>query len=272
MKIYQYTNIEALAYILKNRTIRFNRLDRVDDVEEGNAESKGVQFCKYVFVSCWTESEEENIPLWKMYGGDEGGVRIGLEKKMFKEYPISNMELGWGKAQGYIVSKIPPQDLNKPNYFFLPIMDYDNDLFYRHIRYVEDVYSYTKDAFKITNVKGDRGNVQIDYKPFGYYKHKRWEFQNESRFVLYAFPYNPLIEGANPEISTIATQSYLQNKPLPFDDYYMHLKDEVIQDIEITLSPSATDAQRIIVECLKEKYVPKAHIKESSLGKLVRLK
>lgn len=44
MRIYQYTNIEALAYILKNRTIRFNRLDRVDDVEKGNAESKGVNF------------------------------------------------------------------------------------------------------------------------------------------------------------------------------------------------------------------------------------
>ena len=52
MKIYHYTNIEALALILKNQTIRFNRLDKVDDIEEGNAESWGVKFCKYVFVSC----------------------------------------------------------------------------------------------------------------------------------------------------------------------------------------------------------------------------
>ena len=48
MTIYQYTNIEALAYILKYRTIRFHRLDKVDDVEEGNAESLGVKFCKYI--------------------------------------------------------------------------------------------------------------------------------------------------------------------------------------------------------------------------------
>jgi len=149
MRIYQYTNIEALAYILKNRTIRFNRLDRVDDVEEGNAESLGVKFCKYVFVSCWTEIEEENIPLWKMYGGDKGGVRIGLEQKMFKEYPVSNLELGWGQSQGYIMSKIPPQDMTNPNFFILPILNYDNDLFYRHVRYVDDVYSYTKDAIKL---------------------------------------------------------------------------------------------------------------------------
>ena len=35
MKLYHYTSLATLALILKNRTIMFNRLDRVDDVEEG---------------------------------------------------------------------------------------------------------------------------------------------------------------------------------------------------------------------------------------------
>ena len=272
MKIYQYTNIEALAYILKNRTIRFNRLDKVDDVEEGNAESLGVKFCKYVFVSCWTEVEEESVPLWKMYGGDKGGVRIGLEHKMFKEFFVSNRELGLDQSQGYILSKIPPQDIVNHSFFVLPITSYENDLFYRHVNYVDDVYSYTKDAIKLTNVIGDQGSLVMEMKPFGYYKHKRWDFQKESRFVLYAFPFNPLLECGNSNISTIVAKCLLNNAPLPFDDYYLHLDDTVIEDIEITLSPSATDAQRIIVECLKDRYVPNAHIKERSLGKLVRLK
>lgn len=34
--IHHYTNIETLSLILKNRTLRFNRLDRVDDPEESN--------------------------------------------------------------------------------------------------------------------------------------------------------------------------------------------------------------------------------------------
>lgn len=34
MKLYHYTTIDTLALILKNRTIRFNRLDKVDDLEE----------------------------------------------------------------------------------------------------------------------------------------------------------------------------------------------------------------------------------------------
>ena len=33
-ELYHYTNIESLALILKNRTIRFNSLDKMDDLQE----------------------------------------------------------------------------------------------------------------------------------------------------------------------------------------------------------------------------------------------
>ena len=90
--------------------------------------------------------------------------------------------------------------------------------------------------------------------------------------MLYVFPYNPLLEGANPNISTVIMQSYLNNKQLPFEDYYMHLNEDAFKNMEITLSPSATDAQRIIVKSLVEKFAPDANVKESRLGKLIRLK
>ncbi len=152
MRIYHYTNLESLALILKNQTIRFNRLDKVDDLEEGNTESLGVKFCRYIFVSCWTETTEESIPLWKMYGGDKGGIRIALEQEMFKEYLISNLELGDLQSQGAIKSKIPLQDMINPNFFFIPILVYKNDLFYRHVKYVDNIHVFTKDAIQITNV------------------------------------------------------------------------------------------------------------------------
>ena len=133
MKIHHYTNLESLAMILKNRTIRFNRLDKVDDLEEGNAESLGVRFCKYVFVSCWTEISEESIPLWKMYGGDFGGIRISVEKEMFQEYFVSNLDFGGLKSQGFLITKIPPQSLTHPDFWVFPMLDYNNDLFYRHV-------------------------------------------------------------------------------------------------------------------------------------------
>lgn len=272
MRIYHYTNIESLALILKNKTIRFNRLDKVDDLEEGNAESLGIKFCKYVFVSCWTETSEESIPLWKMYGGDEGGIRISLEQEMFKEYLITNLNLGNLQSQGAIMSKIPPQDMVNPNFFFIPILDYKNDLFYRHVKYVDDIHVFTKDAIQITNIQGSRGDMHMDMKPFGYYKNKRWEFQDEVRFVLYSLPINPLLEGANPEISSIVMQSLLGNKSLPFHYYDMGLKDEVLNNLEITLSPSAKESQKLIVQALIDKYASNATLKESVLGKVVRLK
>ena len=53
--------------ILKNKTIRFNRLDNgLDDLQEGNVSSCGVKLGHYGFVSCWTENKEESVPLWIM--------------------------------------------------------------------------------------------------------------------------------------------------------------------------------------------------------------
>lgn len=272
MKIYHYTNLESLAMILKNKTIRFNRLDKVDDTEEGDAESLGVRFCKYVFVSCWTEKEEESIPLWKMYGGDSGGVRISVEQEMFQEYIVSDLDFGAPQANGYMSTKVHPQGLTHPGFWVQPFLDYDNDLFYRRIQYVDDVFQYTKDAIQIEN-QGNRQDLVISMKPFGYYKNKRWEFQNETRFVLYVFPCNPmLIGGANPEVSKIVTRSFLNNKPLSFTYYDMNLKDDAVDGIEVTLSPSATEAQKVIVQALIDQYAPKVKMHNSSLGALVRLK
>lgn len=271
MRIYHYTNIESLALILKNKTIRFNRLDKVDDYEEGNAESLGVRFSKYVFASCWTEEPTESIPLWKMYGGDFCGLRISMEREMFQEYIVLGSDLQIPGGTGSICTKIPPKDMNNPSFFIIPLHDYDNDLFYRKVVYVDDVYEYTKDAIKIDNIRGNRGDMTMQMKPFGYYKNKRWEFQKESRFVLYVFPINMLIEGENPEISSLVTQSLLSNKPLPFTFYDMNLKEEAMNTMEITLSPSASEAQKILVKSLIDKHRPTAKVIDSSLGKLVRL-
>lgn len=53
--LYQYTNIEALALILENRTIRFNSLDKMDDLQEQmSADLKNA--AKFVFISSWTKA------------------------------------------------------------------------------------------------------------------------------------------------------------------------------------------------------------------------
>lgn len=86
MIIHHYTSLQTLALILKNQTIRFNRLDLVDDASE--LDSIPDFFRSYLFASCWTESEDESIPLWKMYTPNMQGVKISLPKKTFREILI----------------------------------------------------------------------------------------------------------------------------------------------------------------------------------------
>ena len=54
MKIHQYTSIDSLALILKNKTIRFKRLDKMDDIEEAALSNAGIHLGGFMFVSCWT--------------------------------------------------------------------------------------------------------------------------------------------------------------------------------------------------------------------------
>ena len=269
MMIYHYTTIDSLALILKNQTLLFNRLDCVDDIEEGSVESSGIYIGKYVFVSCWTESKEESIPLWKMYAGDKMGVRIGLEKDMFKKYQIVNPKWGGRQWQGSMILPLPPEAFDAKDYFVLPILTQEDDFFYRKIQYVDDVASKTKDAVIITPDENGKADAKISLGEIGRYKHKRWAFQNETRFVLTILPFNPLL--TNPDdIGSIAINSYIQNKPIPFTRYFMHLVPSALFNIEITLSPNATEGQRVIVESLIRQYAPSAVIKDSALGPLVK--
>lgn len=89
MNLFHYTSIETLALILKNKTIRFNRLDCVDDLEESMYGSgpNDIKLGQYQFVSCWTKDSEENLALWKMYTNNKG-IRICLDSDMFKKYQI----------------------------------------------------------------------------------------------------------------------------------------------------------------------------------------
>lgn len=270
MKVYHYTTIEALALILKNRTLLFNRLDCVDDIEEGSVVSSGIAVGKYVFVSCWTESVEESIPLWKMYAGDKMGVRIGLDKDMFKKYVYINPVLGGQQWTGDITLPLSKAQLEAPDHFVLPILTFNGDFFYRNVQYVDNVTEKTNNAVEIKPDAEGHTTANIAFGEIGKYKHKRWDFQKETRFVLTILPFNPLLVNPN-EVGSVAVNSYMQNKSVGFDKYFMQLDERVLSDIEITLSPNATEGQRVIVESLAAQFAPNATIKPSSLGHLVKI-
>lgn len=271
MMLYHYTTIDTLALILKNKTIRFNRLDKVDDVEE-DAFSNGVHLGQYIFVSCWTKKSEESIPLWKMYGGTDG-VRIGLDEDMFQTYVIHDLKLDNGlHSEGALLSIIPQKDIEANDYMIMPIAKgHMRSFFYRDVEYVDDVNSEVKDAFKLTIKECNLADTNIQFGKIGRYKNKRWAFQEECRFVINVFPFNPLRIDQN-MVGTICTQCYLQNKSLPFSYYDMHLRDDVINNIEITMGPNVSNGQKVIVDALCRQYTKNGKVKDSCLSGLLKMK
>ena len=279
--IHHYTNIETLSLILKNRTLRFNRLDRVDDPEESNFISNGVNLGPYTFVSCWTEAKEESIPMWKMYTKKNWGFRLSVVKEgLFKTYTEEN---------GFMHNGLVATNLGAPIQFLFPAevrysqtkytppfltTDYDGCGFYRKIEYVDDVQQYAGDSVDIIKRPNGQGSICIRFDKVGSYKNKRWTFQEESRFVLYFMPGNSLATfntaAFDMEQNKMIT-SIIQNKDLGFSYYDMCLSDLAMENLVITMSPLSDSAQWAIVEALRDKYAPKAEIRRSNLvGKLAR--
>jgi hypothetical protein len=81
-KLFQYTSVDSLEKILSNCTIRFSRLDTVNDPEEAKA-ADVPNAASSVMVSCWSADERESIPMWSMYGDHFSGVRFGMPSNMF---------------------------------------------------------------------------------------------------------------------------------------------------------------------------------------------
>ena len=276
MKIYHYTTIDSLAMIMSSRSIKFNRLDKVDDLEE-RTEPSQVKLWQYLFVSCWTENPEESIPLWRMYSGNAHGVRIGMDIDMFEDNIVGGSNVPAGiPHQGYMIGKIPAQDYFRNDFFVLPAatthIAKDRDtLFYCHVDYVDDVNEKTKDAYQLTMTDAIHASSNINFGAIGKYKNKRWAFQEETRFRLVVMPFNPIL--SNPDIvSTIAVNAFHQSKPVPISEYFLKLRTEALNNIEITLHPNATASDRVIVEALCEKYAQSATIKESELRDRVVMK
>lgn len=269
MRIYHYTNIETLALILKNKTIRFNRLDHVDDLEEGHIKVSGIKPGLYSFVSCWTENSEESIPLWRMYTDKGVGVRIGMDKEMFKKYTYHNGDIIDGtplQTDGTLIKPISPEKLITHNMWVLP--NFNDGVFFRKVQYVDDVTSAMKNAVQRTNNQVNK----IETSQWSLYKNKRWEFQNESRFALTIFPKPSDLRSYDSLYCDWLRSALNHEIPAPVDYYDLDLDADAFNGIDITLCPNMSEGNKIIVESLCYTYLDKIHPKESSLNGFVKLK
>lgn len=273
MEVHHYTTLETLALILESKKVRFNRLTNVDDVQESENFGR-YDLSSFIYISCWTLSSEESIPLWKMYTSNMKGVRITFEDDPFDyrepdpdEFPELNAQIEDG-----ISIAMTLKQMMTPSYFVLPSC-MANSQFGKRVEYVDDVSGIYENSVEL-NIESN-GRAQMNMPGPGdvaIHKSKVWSFQEEYRFTLFAFP-PPLGGYKNENITEIANITinsiYHGNKPKP--DYIdLDICPKKLEKMTITLGPLATYADEIILNALVARYCPSIKVSSSNLKGSIR--
>lgn len=262
--IYHYTTIETLDLILTSKKIRFNNLNDVDDKNESNLFLKK-SLSQFIFVSCWTKEAEENVPLWMMYAKGKG-VRIALpdypwRKIDCKNWKVQGMQIRYDPSKEYI-SPFQFDDIFAESHVILAPynMPVPNSAFAKQVIYLNTKEELAQKYLKIYSAKIDNDKFEIQIAPleFGLYKHVRWAFQNEFRFVLWIFPLTKKLDLSIPNFhETIVNDMYqfIENEqPIQMKDYYLSLSEEAIQNIEIMAGPICGSAEEKRINELIQKH------------------
>lgn len=268
MKIYHYTSIETLALILANKTIRFNRLDKVDDLEESEygISDANIKIGQYNFVSCWTKDDIENITLWGLYTQYKG-VRISLDEDMFVTYP----SLGRADIKSYF------KDFELGSDYMTTCVNNEAKLI--DVEYVKDLKAINLEIGKYQEDIGT-GKSSLNYSnKYGVYKREQWSFQKESRFKIHVLPITPNLQEEKEEPFIVLSKAMssigdrmLQRKSISINHIDIPLKDEVFKEMEIMLGPQTTQADRIIVESLIHMFQVNSEVKNSVFKNKIRQK
>lgn len=248
--LYQYTSLESLEKILASRTLRFSRLDTVNDPEEATASDVPLA-ASSVFVSCWSATEAEQIPMWSMYGQNFGGVRIGLPANMFagREKPRvfekggahSTVDARWTIERKSPAMSTYGRSMIGPNKIY-----YSDDPAYRNRQLV---YRHA-------------GTAHFYPYDLGMVKGTHWSYEEEWRFKIAALTF----EAQFPD------DEYFNKVTLDFAAYpveakalFIPLDLAALDELEVTLGPRADDAAVGGVDRILAKHAPGGRLLRSQI-------
>lgn len=268
--IYHYTDIDTLALILKSKKIRFNRLDRVDDISEGSSFEK-LNLQEFFFVSCWTYDEIESIPQWHMYTNEMSGVRMKLPKKLFKSEKIEVPDSHKAFMYGDIYSPIPFNQIFSNEYFILPSFLNENE-FGSKVEYHENFEQMKNEAINV-NLSEGRFKIKKPNK-LASLKSPVWAFQKEYRFVLMILPSFPnqgfIDENWQKNFPNFVANALNEGKGANLNYFDIEIETKALESVEITLGPLCPPGKKIIVESLIEKYTSNGKVIDSNLKGTLR--
>lgn len=246
--LFHYTNLSALALILKNHTFRLNSLKNMDDAEEmrtANSEFLG----KYCYVSSWTDIEEESIPFWGIYTDKMTGVRLKMRKNPFV---TNTVELDYFAGE-YVDTPCPKEILERYPVFLYPTLP-----FLRKVEYTEDNNRILPDVIDYIQVNPNGTcNFRGNFSDIGKYKRSCWSFQSEYRYSLFFIPH----DGRGNFLMDLRANA----NDMPFWYLDLSISDDAYKDIEIMTGPRMSDGDKLILDSLVRTFCPSARIVRSKL-------
>lgn len=250
--LYHYCSIETFKLILKNKTIRFSSLGKVDDLEEALT-SDFDDFGRVCFVSCWTDLEQESIEMWRSYTQGLPGVRIGLPEDFFA------MERSKWKDQDIINESIEignnyDLQLSPPYYPCVTPVTYTEDEELINIPVVDERVETCSKCGKQT------ASLGLKTKYIGKFKRKYWSGQAEWRYKLIAMPkeYHRNHEKGkylgDPQEMLELMKTDLKEMTFKTDYIDFPFNKELLEEIDVVASPYNTDDDNKIVEEIMKEY------------------
>ena len=199
-----------------------------------------------VFVSCWTASEKESIPLWKMYGSNLKGVRIKLPTDMFRR-----------GSKPYLAAH--------GNCHLINLMSLKNVVQRgKNHQWIPYIFGPTKIRYSKSNAVSVINNGELLVDRIGTVKLEHWKFEEEYRYLI--------IPDAlwNQEKMRFQIDNPNSIVSVDKDNVYIPLSESAINSIEITIGPAATVAEHCIVDTLLSGFTKRARVKESCLKKKIK--
>lgn len=247
--LYHYTEINSLGLILANKTIRFSALNRVNDMSEGHAMDIG-DLGMYVFVSCWTISSKESLPLWNMYTPRMRGVRIKIPFPVFDLFKYGEHEALF-KEEDFITENHLILSRGKP---------------YKKVIYTNDIKKLKPKI--IREIDNNLEGLHLD--SLGIYKEEIWDFEDEMRFRFLAIP-KPKTTNIHDELELKDLTKIIDSRtPLGFSFFDLKISESTFEKMEITLGPKLLPGDQEIIQSLVAYYNPKAKIRLSNLNDKIR--
>lgn len=241
--------------------MRLARLDTVDDLLESRS-ADPVNYGQYIFVTCWTDIEEESIPFWHMYTPKLRGVRIKMPLAMFNGYHIPDKPEIRLTTDGYDNWALPFERMYGKDY--MAMLEVANN-FYK-IEYTDDT-SFTQRQLYTETLEGPR---KVALGMLGRHKSSQWSFQSEWRFRIIVIPGTSPTPGMSDDPIALdrflsSSAQFITGTPLSFDGFYLPIRNEAFTRMEVMLGPKHSSGDRVLVEALLETYNPSAKLSVSAL-------